>query len=231
MKQTKRMKKMLQNVEDLHGLELDKAISLCKSNATAKFDETVEISMNLGVDPRHADQVVRGVVSLPHGTGKTVKVLVFAKDDNVQKALDAGADYAGSDEYVKKIQDGWMDFDVVIATPDMMAKIGRLGRVLGPRGMMPNPKSGTVSPDVAKAVQEVKAGKIDFRTEKKGIVHAGIGKASFTEDKLKDNIVEFVKKVVALKPSSAKGSYIQKITISSTMGLGYEIDKSFVKNI
>lgn len=219
---------MLKNAPDRIGLELENAIKLCKSNATAKFDETVEIAVNLGVDPRHADQIVRSVVSLPHGTGKKVKVLVLAKDDKAKLALEAGADYAGFEEYIQKIKDGWLDMDVVIATPDMMGQIGKSGiaRILGPRKLMPNPKSGTVTMEIAKAVKEVKAGKINFRTDKKGIVHAAIGKASFDEDKLLENIIVFLKKIMALKPVSAKGVYLQKVSLSSTMGLGYDVDKS-----
>ncbi len=224
MKNTKRIKKMLEYSPSRISLELKNAVEMCKSNATAKFDETIELAVNLGVDPRHADQIVRGVVSLPHGTGKEVKVLVFATEEKAKEALEAGADYAGFEEYMEKIQGGWTEIDVIIATPDMMGKIGRLGRVLGPRGLMPNPKSGTVTPDVAKAVKEVKAGKIDFRTEKKGIIHVGVGKASFQENQLEENIQEFMRKIMALKPSAAKGVYVQKITLSSTMGLAYDIE-------
>ncbi|MCK4979434.1 MAG: 50S ribosomal protein L1 [Candidatus Delongbacteria bacterium] len=224
MKETKRIKKMLESTPNRVALNLKEAVEACKSNATAKFDETIEITINLGVDPRHADQIVRGVVSLPHGTGKEIKVLVFATEEKAKEALDAGADYAGFEEYMEKIQGGWTDIDVIIATPDMMGKIGRLGKVLGPRGLMPNPKSGTVTPDVATAVKEVKAGKIDFRTEKKGIIHVGVGKASFGEVQLEENISEFIKKIMALRPSAAKGIYVKKITLSSTMGLAYEID-------
>ncbi|MDA3837747.1 MAG: 50S ribosomal protein L1 [Candidatus Delongbacteria bacterium] len=224
MKESKRLKKMLEASPERISLELKKAVEMCKSNATAKFDETIELAVNLGVDPRHADQIVRGVVSLPHGTGKEVKVLVFATEEKAKEALEAGADYAGFEEYMEKIQGGWTDIDVIIATPDMMGKIGRLGRVLGPRGLMPNPKSGTVTPDVAKAVKEVKAGKIDFRTEKQGIIHVGVGKASFEENQLEENIQEFMRKILALKPSAAKGIYVEKITLSSTMGLAYDIE-------
>lgn len=228
MKNTKRIKKMLESSPSRISLELKNAVEMCKSNATAKFDETIELAVNLGVDPRHADQIVRGVVSLPHGTGKEVKVLVFATEDKAKEALEAGADYAGFEEYMEKIQGGWTDIDVIIATPDMMGKIGRLGRVLGPRGLMPNPKSGTVTPDVAKAVKEVKAGKIDFRTEKQGIVHVGVGKASFQEIQLEENIQEFIKKIMALKPNAAKGVYVQKITLSSTMGLAYDLEPASI---
>ena len=224
MKKTKRINKMLESTPNRVALDLKAAVEGCKSNATAKFDETIEIAINLGVDPRHADQIVRGVVSLPHGTGKEIKVLVFATEEKAKEALDAGADYAGFEEYMEKIQGGWTDIDVIIATPDMMGKIGRLGKVLGPRGLMPNPKSGTVTPDVATAVKEVKAGKIDFRTEKKGIIHVGVGKASFGEVQLEENISEFIKKIMALRPSAAKGIYVKKITLSSTMGLAYDID-------
>ncbi len=228
MKKTKRINRMLESAPKRKALPYKDAVSLCKSNATAKFDESVEVSVNLGVDPRHADQIVRGVVSLPHGTGKEVRVLVFAMEEKAKEALDAGADYAGFEEYVQKINDGWTDIDVVIATPDMMAKIGRLGKVLGPRGLMPNPKSGTVTNDVATAVKEVKAGKIDFRTEKKGIVHVAIGKVSFSEQQIEENLLEFIKKIISLKPSAAKGTYLKKITLSSTMGLGYDIEKNSV---
>jgi len=228
MKNGKRKKAMIETAPERTGLMISEAVKLCKSNATAKFDETIEIAVNLGVDPRHADQIVRGVVSLPNGTGKEVRVLVMAMEEKANEALEAGADFAGFEEYVQKISDGWLDFDVMIATPDMMSKIGRLGRILGPRGMMPNPKSGTVTNDVSKAVKEVKAGKIDFRTEKKGIVHVGIGKASFTEEQIEGNLVAFMKKILSLRPVVAKGTYIKKVTISSTMGLGYDIDRSAV---
>ncbi|MDA3885309.1 MAG: 50S ribosomal protein L1 [Candidatus Delongbacteria bacterium] len=228
MKKSKRLKKMLESTPVRVSLELKKAVEGCKSNATAKFDETIELAVNLGVDPRHADQIVRGVVSLPHGTGKEVKVLVFATEEKAKEALEAGADYAGFEEYMEKIQGGWTDIDVIIATPDMMGKIGRLGKVLGPRGLMPNPKSGTVTPDVATAVKEVKAGKIDFRTEKKGIVHVGVGKASFQEIQLEENIQEFMRKIIALRPSAAKGVYVKKITLSSTMGLAYDIEPASI---
>ncbi|MCG2759594.1 MAG: 50S ribosomal protein L1 [Candidatus Delongbacteria bacterium] len=226
MKKTKRITKMLDAVPERNGLQYKDAVKYCKANATAKFDETVEIAVNLGVDPRHADQIVRGVVSLPNGTGKKVRVLVFAMEDKAKEALEAGADYAGFEIYMTKIMEGWTDIDVVIATPDMMAKISRLGKILGPRGLMPNPKSGTVTNDVALAVKEVKAGKIDFRTEKKGIVHVGIGKVSFTETQIEENLIEFIKKIVSLKPNASKGTYLKRITITSTMGLAYDIDKN-----
>ncbi len=231
MKKTKRITKMLEAAPQRRSLSYQEAVKVCKANATAKFDETVEVAVNLGVDPRHADQIVRGVVSLPHGTGKEVRVLVFAMEEKAKEALAAGADHAGFEEYVTKISEGWTDIDVIIATPDMMAKISRLGKILGPRGLMPNPKSGTVTNDVAQAVKEVKAGKIDFRTEKKGIVHVGIGKVSFTETQIEENLIEFLKKIMSLKPAASKGTYLKRITISSTMGLGYEIDRNSIPSL
>jgi large subunit ribosomal protein L1 len=192
-----------------------------------KFDETVDAAVRLGVNPRHADQMVRGAVVLPHGTGKTARVLVIAKGDKVKEALDAGADYAGSDEYIKKIQDeNWFEFDSMVATPDMMGQVGRIGRILGPRGLMPNPKVGTVTPDVAKAVRELKAGRVEFRVEKAGIVHSPIGKASFEPEKLAENLNALLDLLVKLKPSTAKGTYIKSITISSTHGPGIKVDPS-----
>ncbi|HFB67673.1 MAG TPA: 50S ribosomal protein L1 [Calditrichae bacterium] len=202
---------------------LDEAIDLIKKTASAKFDETVEIAVRLGVDPRHADQVVRGTVSLPHGLGKEVRVLVLAKGEKAKEAEEAGADYVGFDEYIEKIQQGWFDFDVVIATPDVMKDIAKLGRILGPRGLMPSPKSGTVTMDVGRTVKEVKAGKIDFRVDKTGIVHTGVGKASFEPDKLKDNIKTLVQTIIRLKPASAKGTYLKSIHISNTMGPGIKL--------
>jgi len=228
MKLTKRMKKMLEAAPNRNSLILGEAIRLCKSNSTAKFDETIEVALNLGVDPKHADQIVRGVVSLPHGTGKKVKVLVLAKEDKAKLALEAGADYAGLEVYVQKIKDGWTDIDVVIATPDLMGEVGKLAKILGPRKLMPNPKSGTVTMDVEKAVKEVKAGKIEFRTDKKGIIHVGVGKASFSPEQLEENIKVFMKRIMALKPSTAKGVYLRRVTLSSTMGLGYDVEKASV---
>ena len=206
----------------LHSVE--DAVKTVKANATAKFDETIEISMNLGVDPRHADQMVRGVVSLPNGTGRTVRVAVFAKDAKADEAKAAGADIVGAEDLMEKIQGGFMDFDRVIATPDMMAVVGRLGKILGPRGLMPNPKVGTVTPDVSKAVKDSKGGAVEFRVEKAGIVHAGVGKASFEEKAIAENVKAFVSAVAKAKPSGAKGTYIKKIAISSTMGPGVRID-------
>ena len=200
------------------------ALDLSIKTGKAKFDETVEVHVRLGVDGRHADQQVRGAVVLPNGTGKTVRALVFAKGDKVQAALDAGADYAGAEELVAKIQGGWMDFDVVIASPDMMGVVGRLGKVLGPRGLMPNPKAGTVTPDVAKAVTEAKAGKIEYRLDKTNIIHCPIGKVSFGVEKLQENFDALLGAIVKAKPAAAKGQYIKSCTVASTMGPGVKIN-------
>jgi large subunit ribosomal protein L1 len=205
-------------------LALEAAVKLVKENAKAKFDETVEIAVNLGVDPRHADQNVRGVVNLPSGTGRDVRVAVIAKDAKAAEATAAGADIVGAEELVERIQGGFMDFDRVIATPDMMALVGRLGKVLGPRGLMPNPRVGTVTPNVAQAVKDAKGGAVEFRVEKAGIVHAGVGKASFTEDALLANIRALMDALNKAKPSGAKGTYVKKISLSSTMGPGVKID-------
>jgi large subunit ribosomal protein L1 len=203
---------------------VDEAVKLVKANATSKFDESVEIAVNLGVDPRHADQQVRGVVSLPSGTGRDVRVAVIAKDAKAAEATAAGADIVGAEDLVERIQGGFMDFDRVIATPDMMALVGRLGKVLGPRGLMPNPRVGTVTPNVAQAVKDAKGGAIEFRTEKTGIIHAGIGKASFTDDQLLANVKALVDALNKAKPTGAKGIYIKKISLSSTMGPGFKVD-------
>ncbi|MEQ8398736.1 50S ribosomal protein L1 [Thalassobaculum sp.] len=200
------------------------AIKLVKTKAVAKFDETVEIAMNLGVDPRHSDQMVRGVVSLPHGTGKSVRVAVFAKDAKAEEATAAGADIVGAEDLMERIQGGQIDFDRVIATPDMMGVVGRLGKILGPRGLMPNPKLGTVTANVGEAVTAAKAGQVEFRAEKAGLVHAGIGKASFTEEQLVANAAAFVDAIQKAKPAGAKGTYIKRVSISSTMGPGVKID-------
>ena len=200
------------------------AVKLVKANAQAKFDETIEIALNLGVDPKHADQMVRGVVSLPHGTGKSLRVAVFAKGDKVKEAEDAGADLVGSDELAAQIKKGEINFDRCIATPDMMAVVGQLGKVLGPKGLMPNPKLGTVTPDVAGAVQAAKAGQIEFRVEKLGIIHAGVGKTSFSEEALAENISTFVMAIAKAKPSGAKGTYMKKVSLTSTMGPGLKLD-------
>jgi large subunit ribosomal protein L1 len=200
------------------------ACELVKKNATAKFDETVNVAVRLGVDPRHADQMIRGAVVLPAGTGKTLRVAVFCKGEKQAAAREAGADVVGAEDLVEKVQGGFLDFDVVVATPDMMGLVGRLGRVLGPRGLMPNPKTGTVTPDVAKAVSEAKGGKIEYRTEKAGIVHAPIGKASFTPDKILQNLTTLVDALNRAKPASAKGTYMKSIVVSSTHGPGVKVD-------
>ena len=200
------------------------AVKLVKSNAKAKFDETVEIAVNLGVDPKYADQMVRGVVSLPSGTGKDVRVAVFARDAKAEEAKEAGAEFVGAEDLMEEIQNGKSDFDRVIASPDMMSVVGRLGKVLGPRGLMPNPKVGTVTPNVGQAVKDAKGGSVEFRVEKLGIIHAGIGKASFTEDAIEKNVRAFVEALLKAKPSGAKGTYMKKIAISSTMGPGVAID-------
>jgi large subunit ribosomal protein L1 len=208
--------------------DLAEAVKLVKQTARAKFDETIVVSSHLGVDPRHSDQLVRGTVVLPHGTGKSLRVLVLAKGEKEKEALAAGADFAGNDEFVKKIQDGWLDVDAIVATPDMMGEVGKLGRVLGPRGLMPNPKSGTVTFDVTKAVKELKAGKIEFRVDKGANVHAPVGKASFSEDKLLDNARAFLRELMRSKPTAAKGHYVRSLTISSTMGPGITLDPAAI---
>ena len=207
---------------------VDEAIALVKQNATAKFDETVELALNLGVDPRHADQMVRGVVSLPKGTGKDVRVAVFAKGNKAEEATAAGADIVGAEDLMETIQGGQIDFDRVIATPDMMGVVGRLGKVLGPKGLMPNPKLGTVTPNVAEAVKAAKGGQVEFRVEKAGIIHSGIGKASFSEADLRKNFDAFVDAIVKAKPTGAKGKYVKKVALSSTMGPGVKIDAAEV---
>lgn len=226
MKRSKRYDELIKKIDKSREYVLEDAVKLLKETSTAKFDETVEIAMRLGVNPRHADQMVRGTVVLPNGTGKTLRVLVFAKGDKVNQALEAGADYAGLEEYVEKIKGGWLDFDVVVATPDVMSVVGRLGKILGTRGLMPNPKSGTVTMEVEGAVNEIKAGKIDFRVDKSGIIHTGIGKTSFDEQKIVENVRTFINTIIKLKPSSAKGTYLRSITISSTMGPGIYLDRT-----
>ena len=222
-KQSKRQKAQTQvDREKFYGV--DEAIAVVKGNATAKFDETIEIALNLGVDPRHADQMVRGVVSLPKGTGKDVRVAVFAKGDKAEEAKKAGAEVVGAEDLMEAIQGGQMDFERVIATPDMMGVVGRLGKVLGPKGLMPNPKLGTVTMDVAKAVSDAKSGQVEFRVEKAGIVHAGIGKASFSEADLGENFRAFMDAIIKNKPSGAKGKFVKKISVSSSMGPGVKID-------
>jgi len=222
-KLTKKLKAM-QSVDRMKLYGVDEAISLAKANATAKFDETIEIALNLGVDPRHADQMVRGVVTLPAGTGKDVRVAVFAKGDKAEEATKAGADLVGAEDLMETIQSGTIDFDRVIATPDMMGIVGRLGKVLGPKGLMPNPKLGTVTMNVAEAVKAAKGGQVEFRVEKAGIIHSGIGKASFTEADLRRNFDAFVDAIVKARPSGSKGKYVKKAAISSSMGPGLKLD-------
>jgi large subunit ribosomal protein L1 len=210
---------------------LEDAAKVLKEISFTKFDASVDLDIRLGVDPKKSDQMVRGVVSLPHGIGKVVRVLVLCTPDKVQDAKDAGADHVGLDEYIQKIEGGWTDIDVIICTPTVMAKVGKLGKVLGPRGLMPNPKSGTVTLEVGKAVKEVKAGKIDFKIDKQGIIHVGIGKASFSAEKIRDNAAEMIHVVAKLKPASAKGDYFKSITISSTMSPGIAVDKNSIAGI
>lgn len=228
-KRSKKHTNALDKVDRLAKYNPEEALELTVSTSYAKFDETVDLAVRLGVDPRHADQMVRGTVVLPNGLGKEVKVLVFAKGEKEKEALDAGADFIADEEMVKKIQDGWFGFDKAIATPDMMGMVGKLGRILGPRGLMPNAKTGTVTFEVAKAINELKAGKIDFRVEKAGIIHAPVGKVSFGAQKLTENVKAFLDKVAALKPASAKGTYMKTISVSSTMGPGVKIDPLLLK--
>ena len=224
MAHDKRLKAAYATVDRTKSLPLAQAIALVKQNAKAKFDETVEISMNLGIDPRHADQMVRGLISLPNGTGKTLRVGVFARGAKAEEALAAGADVVGAEDLAEKIQAGEFNFDRCIATPDLMALVGRLGKILGPRGLMPNPRLGTVTMDVKGAIQAAKAGQVEFRAEKAGIVHAGIGKASFPAEKLVENAKAFADAIVKAKPTGAKGTYVQKVALSSTMGPGVRVD-------
>jgi len=226
MKNTKKRKDIISKVDLKKEYSVNEAVSALKDTSKAKFNESIDIAMRLGVDPRQADQLVRGTVTLPHGTGKSVRVLVIAKPERHDEAISAGADFAGFDEYLKKIQEGWADCDVIIATPDVMSELGKLGKVLGPKGLMPNPKSGTVTNDLVKAIKEVKAGRIEFRVDKAGIIHACLGKASFEPKQLEENIQTFINQVLKLKPASAKGQYIKSITLSSTMGPGLNITKS-----
>ena len=224
-KHGKKYKEAFTKIDRLKSYELQEALGLLKEVAFANFDETVEAVIKLGVDPRHADQMVRGSVSLPHGTGKTVKVLVFAKGEKAQEAEDAGADYVGDDDLVSKIQGGWFDFDKVVATPDMMASVGKLGRLLGPRGLMPNPKVGTVTNNVKEVVSDLKAGMIEYRVDKAGIIHAPVGKKSFESTQLAENFKSLIDSLVKAKPESAKGQYVRGVYISTTMGPGLKIDQ------
>ena len=225
MKKGKRYVESAKLVDRTNLYDVDEAVSILKKTASAKFDETVEAHIRLGVDGRHADQQVRGAVVLPHGTGKTVRVLVFAKGDTVAEAEAAGADFVGGDELVPRIQkEGWLDFDVVVATPDMMGIVGRLGRILGPKGLMPNPKAGTVTMDVTKAINDIKAGKIEYRLDKSNIIHVPIGKASFTEEKLADNFHTLIGAIIKAKPAAAKGQYLKSVVLSSTMGPGIKLN-------
>jgi len=232
-KKGKRYRAAMDLVREVNGgVGLEAAAKLLKETASAKFDESIDIDVRLGVDPRHADQMVRGTVALPHGTGKEIRVAVVASEGKHDEATEAGADFVGLDDLVEKIQkENWADFDVLIATPDVMAKIGRLGRFLGPRGLMPNPKSGTVTMDVGDAVRQVKAGKIDFRVDKFGNLHTAIGKASFTADQIRENAEAFLKEVLRLRPTSAKGIYLKSVTISTTMGPGIRIDRGELLNV
>ncbi len=227
-KNTKLRQKLMKVVDREKQYTVTDAVKTLKECDSAKFDETVDVALNLGIDPRHADQQVRGTVVLPHGTGKTVRVVVFAKGEAADEAKKAGADEVGTDDLAKKIQGGWLEFDRVIAAPDCMPVVGKLGQVLGPKGMMPNPKLGTVTPNVAKAVKDIKSGMIEFRAEKKGIVHAGVGKKSFDEKKLEENVQAFLDAIKAAKPSGSKGVYMKKATLSSTMGPGIHLDTSAI---
>ena len=221
---SKNRKNALENVDLNKSYNLDEASVIVKENSKVKFDATVDLAVRLGVDPKQANQMVRGVASLPHGTGKTLKVLALVSADKEAEAKEAGADYVGLDEYIEKIKGGWTDIDVIVTMPSIMGKIGALGRVLGPRGLMPNPKSGTVTMDVAKAVSDVKKGKIDFKVEKNGIIHASVGKVSFDAKKISENANELLQTIIKLKPSAAKGIYMKSVYMSSTMGLGIEVD-------
>jgi len=230
-KLTKNQKAMLAKFDTKKEYSLEEASKLVKDIAFTKFDSSVDLDIRLGVDPRKADQMVRGVVALPHGTGKALKVLVLCTPDKEEAAKQAGADFVGLDDYIQKIEQGWLDIDVIITMPTVMAKVGKLGRILGPRNLMPNPKAGTVTLDVAKAVTEVKQGKIDFKVDKTGIVHTSVGKVSFDSNKLSENVSEVIQTIVKLKPSSAKGTYIKSISLSSTMSAGIHIDKNSITGL
>jgi large subunit ribosomal protein L1 len=225
----KSYRKVLDKVDRNQRYQLEDSLKLVKETARAKFDETVDIAIRLGVDPRQADQNIRGTVALPHGMGKTVRVLAFAKGEKEREAQEAGADFIGSDELIKKISEGWLDFDKAVATPDMMAAVGRIGKILGPRGLMPNPKTGTVSLDIGKAVREIKAGKLEFRVDKAGIVHVPVGRASFSAEQLIDNARMVLLTILRAKPASAKGNYVKGVTIATTMGPGIKIDLAQIR--
>lgn len=229
-KHSKRYRELIKIYNLKQVYPLTEAIEIVKKNATAKFDESFEVAIRLGVDPRKADQLVRGTVTLPHGTGRKVRVLVLCKPPRDKEALDAGADYAGLEEYIEKIKGGWTDVDVIIATPDVMGEVGKLGKILGPRGLMPNPKSGTVTMDIAKAVQEVKAGKIEYRVDKTGNVHASVGKCSFDKNQLAENINSLYQSIIKAKPSTAKGKYVKSIHFASTMGAGVAVSETSFQN-
>ena len=230
MNKSKRYMESIEKIDSNKNYNVDEAIEIISSSSKAKFDETIDLAINLGVDPKHADQIVRGIVSLPHGTGKKMKVLVIAKGDKVEEALEAGADYAGDKEFLDKIKSRWTDVDVIIAAPDMMAEVGKLGKVLGPRKLMPNPKSGTVTNNIKDAVSEVKKGKIEFRVDKNGIIHTVIGKSSFDNLKLVENCETIMNAIMKAKPNSLKGTYLKKITLSSSMGPGIKLDRNiFIK--
>ena len=227
----KSYRKVFEKVDRNQRYQLEDSLKLVKETARAKFDETVDMAIRLGVDPRQADQNIRGTVPLPHGMGKTVRVLAFAKGEKEREAQEAGADFVGSDELIKQIQDGWLDFDKAVATPDMMAAVGRIGKILGPRGLMPNPKTGTVSLDIGKAVREIKAGKLEFRVDKAGIVHVPVGRASFSAEQLIDNARMVLLTVLRAKPASAKGNYVKGVTVATTMGPGIKIDLAQIRSM
>jgi len=230
-KRGKKYRQAIGQVDRTRRYPLEEAVQLALASSYARFDETVDVAVRLGVDHRHADQMVRGAVVLPNGIGKTTRVLVFAKGEKEREALEAGADYVGAEDLVEKIKGGWLEFDKAVATPDLMGTVGKIGKILGPRGLMPNAKTGTVTFDVAKAVKEIKAGKIEFRTEKNGIVHAPVGRVSFGTERLIPNIMTLFDTLLRLKPSSAKGTYLKSVTISTTMGPGIKVDPAFVKEI
>jgi large subunit ribosomal protein L1 len=230
-KKGKNYRKAAEDIDTTKMYSLDEGVELALKGSYAKFDESVDIAIRLGVDPRHADQMVRSSVVLPNGTGKEIRVLVFAKGEKEKEALDAGADYAGGDEFVEKIQSGWLEFDRTIATPDMMATVGKIGRILGPRNLMPNAKLGTVTFDVGRVVNEIKSGKVDFKVDKAGVVHAMLGKASFGSQKMKENILTFVDRIIQLKPSTSKGIYLKSISLSTTMGPGVKVDPLDLRNL